>query len=130
MDCRAANINGRAATNAGSSAEAANENNQVARPPPHQTAYGLSSDGTTTDLYSELFRSKPRERQLAAVPPASAPPGAVPQGQPAPAVASNRPAQEPVAAQAEPATATVYGLSSDGTTTDLYTELFGRRNRD
>jgi hypothetical protein len=48
--------------------------------------------------------------------------------QPAPAAGVTR--QEAAAPEAPPAQSTVYGISSDGTTTDLYTELFGPRRRE
>jgi hypothetical protein len=122
-----------AASNAtsGAGAQASSENTQARRPAPYQAGYGLSSDGPTTDLYTELFRSNPREDNNApanAPAPATAPSGTVQQGQPA--LASNATRQESAAAQAQPATATVYGLSSNGTTTDLYTELFGPRSHE
>jgi hypothetical protein len=131
-----------AASNAtsGAGAQASSENTQARRPAPYQAGYGLSSDGPTTDLYTELFRSNPQEDKNApanAPAPATAPSGTVQQGQPA--LASNATRQESAAAQAQPAsaaaqaqpaTATVYGLSSNGTTTDLYTELFGPRSHE
>jgi hypothetical protein len=130
---------------AGANAQASSENSRTQRPAPVQTGYGLSSDGPTTDLYTELFRSKdapiaPSSATVAQGQPATASPvtvaqgrpttaspAAVPQGQPA--TAANAAQQIPAAPQAPPATATVYGMSSDGPTTDLYTELFGARSR-
>ena len=110
------------------------------REAPTQVGYGMSSDGPTTDLYTELFRPNRDE--------APAAPAAVAQGQPAtgarttvaqgrpgtgsvvaqnqPAMASNAAAPAPAAPPAEPATQTAFGLSSNGPTTDLYTELFGK----
>jgi hypothetical protein len=114
---------------------------------PYQTGYGISSSGPTTDLYTELFRNNSRDDGN---PPATAPAGAVAQGtgaQPQPAVASStvppapyatasnaapqvQPAA-PAAVQPEPppppAVPTAYGISSNGPTTDLYTEIFGPR---
>lgn len=150
-----------AANNASSGAQASGE-------APYHTAYGISSDGPTTDLYTELFGSSRRDNGNAAAPAAmpptaqqaqpvtaAAPPQQV---QPATASATNRQVQrttataanrqvqpapaplataqvapQPVAASQpppEPDTPTAYGISSNGTTTDLYTELFGPRRRD
>jgi hypothetical protein len=148
-----------AANNASSGAQASAE-------APYHTAYGITSDGPTTDLYTEFFGSGPRDNGNAAVaatmPPATqqAQPvtGAAPpqQVQPATASATNRQvqrntasaanrqvqpaplpstqvAQQPVAAPQpppEPATPAAYGISSNGPTTDLYTEFFGPRRHD
>jgi len=82
--------------------------------PAHQAGYGLSSSGTTTSLYEEIFGS----RQPAAAPAAAtATAAAVPPP----------PAQAPAAAQAppEPNPPVAYGITAKGPTTDLYTELFG-----
>ena len=125
---------------------------------PYKTAYGLSSEGTTTDLYTELFG--PRKTETAPATVAAAPPPAQPvaaattpqpaqpatavtrQSQPASATAAPRQvqpapapvqvAQQPAAPQAppEPDVPTAYGISSNGPTTDLFTELFGPRRRD
>jgi len=119
-----------AATNAGTGAQVSSD-----RQAAYQTGYGLSSDGPTTDLYTELFGAKARSDQNAPVPlPAPAPIGAAPQVQTAAAqpvtAASVAPQPEPAAPQAAPvaeaasANATVYGIPSNGPTTDLYTELF------
>jgi hypothetical protein len=144
---------------------------------PYKTAYGISSEGTTTDLYTELFGSSRRDDKNAAqpaatasattqpVPPATAaaatqpvPPTTAPaatrQAQPAaataaskrgqPAVAAAAPrqiqplpaatevAQQPAAPQAppEPDVPVGYGITANGPTTDLFTELFGPRRRD
>jgi hypothetical protein len=120
----------------------------------YSAGYGLSSDGTTTDLYTELFGSNKRGDKGAPTNDKSAPPSVagpvvsgpavsvvaspvasntVPQGQPAatqPAPASGDVRQEAAAPAAPPAQSTVYGISSNGTTTDLYTELFGPRRRE
>jgi hypothetical protein len=100
----------------------------------------------TTDLYTELFRSNKRDDKSAPTNDTSAPasvsgpvaPVAVTSGTPqqdpsardqsAPAPGVTR--QEAVAPETPPAQATVYGISSNGTTTDLYTELFGPRRRE
>jgi hypothetical protein len=121
-----------AATDAGAGAAASGGSTQP-KPASYQTAYGLSSDGPTTDLYTELFRANARKDPAPAAPtsgtvtqPLAAPTsGTVAQGQPA--TASNIAQAQPAVAEAPPATATVYGMSSDGPTTDLYTELFGRK---
>jgi hypothetical protein len=111
---------------------------------PYQVGYGMSSNGPTTDLYTELFRNNARDDRNA--PAATAASGPVPQGQPAtasntvqrgqPATAVNtappgQPAATTVVQQEEPppqAVPTAYGISSNGPTTDLYTEIFGPRN--
>jgi hypothetical protein len=122
---------------------------------PYQAGYGMSSNGPTTDLYTELFRNNARDDRNAAATAASGP---VPQGQPATAsntvqrgqpvtaantvqrgqpatsaantVAPGQPAPVPVAQEEPPpqAVPTAYGISSNGPTTDLYTEIFGPRN--
>jgi hypothetical protein len=127
---------------------------------PYQAGYGMSSNGPTTDLYTELFRNKARDDRNAPV--ATAASGPVPQGQPVqgqPATASNtvqrgqpvtaantaqrgqpannaantvppgQPAAVPVAQEEPPpqAVPTAFGISSNGPTTDLYTEIFGPR---
>jgi hypothetical protein len=125
----------------------------------YSAGYGLSSDGTTTDLYTELFGSNKRGDKGAPTNDKSAPPSVagpvvsgpavsvvaspvvagpvasntVQQAQPAatqPAPASGVVRQEAAAPAAPPAQSTVYGISSNGTTTDLYTELFGPRRRE
>jgi hypothetical protein len=118
---------------------------------PYQTGYGLSSAGTTTDLYTELFGARkpaaaPATTAAAAEPiqPAPAPQPAQPTttaaGRPAkpstvsaaprqvqPAPAPVEVAQEPATPQAppEPDVPVSYGITANGPTTDLYTELFG-----
>jgi hypothetical protein len=134
-----------AATDAGAGASASSGSSTQPKPVTYQTAYGLSSDGPTTDLYTELFRANARKDPAPATapsataaqpvtaptsgtvarPPAAATSGTVAQGQPA--TAPNIAQAQPAVAEAPPATATVYGMSSDGPTTDLYTELFGRK---
>jgi len=102
-------------TDAGAGAAASSGSTQ---PAAYQAAHGLSSDGPTTDLYTELFRVNARKDPA----PAVATSGTVAQGQPA--TASNVAQAQPAVAEAPPATATVYGISSSGPTTDLYAELF------
>ena len=124
---------------------------------PYQVGYGMSSNGPTTDLYTEIFGSKVRDDRNAPAT-ATAAAGPVPQGQPAtasntvqrgqPVTAANtvqrgqpattaantvppgQPAPVPVAQEEPPpqAVPTAYGISSNGPTTDLYTEIFGPRN--
>jgi hypothetical protein len=106
-----------AATNAGASAQGSSESSQTQRSVPYRTGYGFSSDGPTTDLYTEIFRPKAQDA------PTTAASAAVPQGQAA--TASSAVQQKPATPQAEPA---AYGISSNGPTTDLYTELFGDRS--
>jgi hypothetical protein len=125
---------------------------------PYKTAYGLSSAGTTTDLYTEIFgpRQPPPApaTTVAAAQPAqpvaaqpvtpaqqsttnsgtvrpgqaanrAAPPASV---QPAPVQVAQQPAPPP--APQEPDVPAVYGITANGPTTDLYTEIFGPRRRD
>jgi hypothetical protein len=125
---------------------------------PYKTGYGFTSDGPTTDLYTELFGSRKTEAATAtaatppmqpvttstaiqpaqpATAPASARQGqiktattATPRVQPAPAPVEA--AQQPAAPQPapEPDVPVAYGITASGPTTDLYTELFGPRRRD
>lgn len=104
----------------------------------YQAGYGLTSEGPTTDLYHELKGSlQPPERpQVAAAQqgaPASANGGQGPStGANGQQVADSGPSvagqQQQAGPPREEPTATVYGMSSDGPTTDLYTALFGSRN--
>jgi hypothetical protein len=136
---------------------AANQSEQ-----PYSAGYGLSSAGTTTDLYTEFFGSSRRDDKNAAQASATAS-AAPPQVQPVPAAAPVQPAtasaatkrgqpatasaptrliqpapattevvQQPAAPQAppEPDVPVAYGITANGPTTDLYTELFGPRRRD
>jgi hypothetical protein len=134
---------------------AANQSEQ-----PYSAGYGLSSAGTTTDLYTEFFGSSRRDDKNAAqatatasapqvqpvtaaapVQPATAS-AATKRGQPAtasaptrlvqPAPAATEVAQQPAAPQTppEPDVPVAYGITANGPTTDLYTELFGPRRRD
>lgn len=129
-------------------------------------AYGITSDGPTTDLYTELFGSSRRDNQNEVAPAALPPPtqqaqplntpAAPQQAQPATASTTNRqgqrtasttnrqvqqPAPPPPVVQAaqqpappqpppEPDAPAAYGITSNGPTTDLYTEIFGPRRRD
>jgi hypothetical protein len=154
-----------AATNAttGTGTPASTEAAQKERP--YKTAYGISSDGPTTDLYTELFGPSRRDdRNAAATMPATASvttqpiqpvtaSAATQSVQPAAASAATRPVQPAMASAAtrqvqpapaaevrqppttpqpppEPDVPTAYGITSNGPTTDLYTELFGPRRRD
>jgi hypothetical protein len=122
------------------SMQTSSDTGRAQRDPAVQVGYGMSSDGPTTDLYTELFR--PTRNEAPAAPAAVAQgqpvvgtPGTVAQGRPGtgsavaqnqPAMASNAAAPAPAAPPAEPGTQTAFGLSSNGPTTDLYTELFGK----
>lgn len=143
-------VAGCAAANNATSAQASAEGEQ-----PYKTMYGLTSEGTTTDLYTELFgpRQPPPGPSVAAAQPvqpvAPAPqmaartgPGASGPGQ---VMASYR-AQQPAAMQPapvqpaqvaqqpappapppEPDVPAAYGITSNGPTTDLYTMIFGSK---
>ena len=104
---------------------------------PYKTGYGLASDGPTTNLYTELFGSS-----KTATSPSTA---TTRQGQPATETASAhqpQPATPTVSGQpqppwsgttqppAEPDIPVAYGITANGPTTDLVTELFGPRRRD
>jgi hypothetical protein len=128
---------------------------------PYKTGYGFSSDGPTTDLYTEIFGSSRRDDKNAPatasattqpVQPATAAAAAQPaqpvtatatrKGQSAVASATTRQvqpapapievAQQPTPPQAppEPDVPVGYGITANGPTTDLFTELFGPRRRD
>jgi hypothetical protein len=93
----------------------------------YQVGYGLSNDGPTTDLYTELKGSLQRaERPQAA---GSVQQGTTTAGANGQQVADTAPSvvQPPGPAHVEPSTS-VYGISSDGPTTDVYTALFGSRD--
>jgi hypothetical protein len=131
---------------------AASNNGQVqqqVQPTSYQTGYGLTSEGPTTDLYHEFKHSlEPPERpQVAATvqPETPAPvngqqvadsrsgPGVAQQGVTQQGVSQQPVGQQPVAQQPaapprEAPTATVYGMNSDGPSTDIYTALFGRNH--
>jgi hypothetical protein len=110
----------------------------------YQVGYGLSSDGPTTDLYHEFKHSlEPPERPPVAAATAQPETPAPVNGQ---QVADSRPGpgpsqqgatqqgvtqqpvaqQQPAAPPREAPTATMYGMNSDGPTTDIYSALFGR----
>ena len=147
---------GCAAANNATSAQASNQGEQ-----PYRTMYGISSEGTTTDLYTEFFgpRQPPPATNVAAAQPvqpvaaqpvtpaqqmaARSGPGAAGPSQViasyrAPQPATTRPAQpagvqvaqQPAAspAPAEPDVPAAYGITANGPTTDLFTELFGKRS--
>jgi hypothetical protein len=111
----------------------------------YQVGYGLSSEGPTTDLYHEFKHSlEPPERpQVAATAPQETPApvngqqvadsrpgpsGATQQGVAQQGVAQQPVAQQPAAPPREAPTATMYGMNSDGPSTDVYTALFGRNH--
>jgi hypothetical protein len=172
-------VAGCAAANNATSAQASTQGEQ-----PYKTMYGLSSEGTTTDLYTEFFGPRqapaPATNVASAQPvqpvtaqpitpvqpgqqysttqqyPAAARPGQAiaatppsrpyptetttaanrsPQpgyGQPAPQPAPVQVAQQPAppAPPPEPDVPTVYGITANGPTTDLYTAIFGPRRSD
>lgn len=137
---------------AGANNAASNQGEQ-----PYKTMYGVSSEGTTTDLYTEIFGPRqpppgPATNVASAQPvqPVTAQPAAPglqpttttnrqgqttvasrpPQpayGQPAPVVQPAQVAQQPAAPPPEPDTPTAYGITANGPSTDLYTEIFGPR---
>jgi hypothetical protein len=155
---------GCAAANNATSSQASAQGEQ-----PYRTMYGISSEGTTTDLYTEIFgpRQPPPApatnvasaqpvQPLAAQPinpvqqgTTAARPGQTatatnrqnqstaanraPQpayGQPAPSQPVQV-AQQPAPPQPppEPDMPTAYGITTNGPTTDLYTEIFGPRRQ-
>jgi hypothetical protein len=117
---------------------------QQVQPTSYQTGYGLTSDGPTTDLYHEFKHTlEPPERpQVAATAPQETPAPVngqqVADSRPGPGVAEQPVAQQPGAQQPvaqqpaapprEAPTATMYGMNSDGPSTDVYTALFGRNH--
>jgi hypothetical protein len=171
---RAATVLSAVAIVVGGCAGAANNTASNEGERPYRTMYGISSEGTTTDLYTELFGPRkpatPPETATAAVQPTQQPTMASPASpavQPLPAVAATQPAQVPNSArqaksattstagrQAQPVPApppapvvvaqqppapqpppepdvpAAYGITANGPTTDLFTELFGSRRRD
>jgi hypothetical protein len=123
-----------AANNASTNASNGNAQAQPSTPG-YKTGYGTSSGGFTTDLYTELFGANQRDDKTAlaneknASATVSGPVTSDPnqQAQSAPASGVR---QEAAAAEAQPAQSTVYGIPSNGMTTDLFTELFGPRRRE
>jgi hypothetical protein len=127
------------------SMQTSSDTGRTQREPPVQVGYGMTSDGPTTDLYTEIFRPKRDEAPAAPAAvaqgqPTAAAPAAVAQGRPgatsSATVAQNQAAPvantvppAPAAPPAEQATPTAYGISSNGPTTDLYTELFGKNRQ-
>lgn len=110
---------------------------QQVQPAGYQTGYGLTSDGTTTDLYHEFKHSlEPPERpQVAATVQQGAPvngqqvsDSSASSGVGQQPVGQQPVAQQPPAPPREAPTATMYGMNSDGPGTDLYTALFGSHN--
>jgi hypothetical protein len=107
-------------------------NSGEAQPSGYRTGYGTTSEGYTTDLYTELKGSLQRTPR-----PQTAASGPVPQGQPATstgaggqqvAVSGPGVVQQPAGPPPEEPTMTAYGISSDGPTTDVATWLFGPKN--
>jgi hypothetical protein len=107
-------------------------NSGEAEPSGYRTGYGTRSDGYTTDVATELKGSLQRAPR-----PQTAASGPVQQGQPATSggangqqVAASGPGvvQQPAGPPPEDPSPTVYGISSDGPTTDVATWLFGPRN--
>jgi hypothetical protein len=120
---------------------------------PYKTMYGVTSEGPTTDLYTEFFgpSQPPAGTTVAAAQPTpsvTAQPIApvqqnatatsqmrsgqtgnrTPQtstAQPAPVQVAQQPTSPPP--PEEPDVPTAYGITSKGPTTDLYTTLFGSR---
>ena len=160
---------GCAAANNATSSQASAQGEQ-----PYKTMYGLSSEGTTTDLYTEFFgpsqapapatsvaAAQPVQsvatQSVTAQPIAPVQPGTAathsgqttaatspsrtnqsqtaayrtqqpPAAQPAPVQVAQQPA--PPSPPPEPDVPTVYGITANGPTTDLYTALFGPRRND
>jgi Flp pilus assembly protein TadD len=156
-------VAGCAAANNATSAQASAQGEQ-----PYKTMYGMTSEGTTTDLYTEIFGPR-QPPPTAATNVASAQPAEpvtaqpitpvqqgttmarpaqtatatnrqgqttaanrAPQpayGQPAP-VQPVQVAQQPAppAPPPEPDAPAAYGITANGPTTDLYTEIFGPRH--
>jgi hypothetical protein len=143
---------GCAAANNATSAQASSQSEQ-----PYKTMYGITSEGTTTDLYTELFGPSqpapapaaatvastqpaqpvasqpiaPAQQNTAAPSPArpgrSATANSTPQPAPQPAPVQVAQQPAPPAPPPEPDAPTAYGIPSGGHTTDLYTAIFGPR---
>ncbi|MGO8912612.1 MAG: hypothetical protein ACLQDM_25255 [Bradyrhizobium sp.] len=148
-------VAGCAAANNATSSQGASQGEQ-----PYKTGYGFSSDGPTTDLYTELFGSPKPAAQPATAAVATQPVQPVTASattqpvQPATTTAATRQAKPAMASatprQVQPAPAPVevaqqpappqpppepdgpaaYGITANGPTTDLYTVLFGPRRSD
>jgi hypothetical protein len=122
-------------------------NSGQARSSGYQAGYGLTSDGPTTDLYHEFKHSlEPPERPPVAAAAAQQTPapvngpqvavsgpgqgvtqqGATQQGTAQQGAAAQPVAQQPAAPPREAPNATMYGMNSDGPTTDIYTAIFGK----
>jgi len=103
-DSRMGNANSNATAGAQASGEA-----------PYHTAYGLTSDGPTTDLYTELFGSSRRDTATVSPTPPQAQPMAAsaptPQGQPVMAAAPPQ--------QVQPASASAANRPVQRTTTSV-----------
>jgi hypothetical protein len=109
-------------------------NDSQAQQSGYRTGYGMTSEGYTTDVYTELMGSTRRAERN----PQAAASGPVQQGQPATsagasgqqvAASGSGAVQQPAGPPPETPSPTAYGISSDGPTTDVYTALFGPRNR-
>jgi hypothetical protein len=97
------------------------------QPASYQAGYGLSSEGTTTDLYTELKGSLQRPERPQAAASVQQPVSAGVNGQ---QVAAANPGAAQASNPPQPgSTASVYGMSSEGPTTDVYSALFGSRDR-
>jgi hypothetical protein len=136
-----------AANNAATSASSVTAQAQPPSPG-YQTGYGVSSNGFTTDLYTEMFGSNQRDDKTAPSNEKSASataPSANASGTASPATVVSAPVPSNPVQQAQPAQVsgvrqeasaaeashpTAYGIPSDGPTTDLFTELFGPRRRE
>jgi hypothetical protein len=97
---RAATVLSAVAMVVGGCAGAGNNTASTQSEQPYKTMYGISSEGTTTDLYTELFGPRkpvtPPETATAAVQPVQQPTTASPANpavQPPPPVAATQPAQ-------------------------------------
>ena len=149
-------VAGCAASNNATSAQASAQGDQ-----PYRTMYGISSEGTTTDLYTEIFGPRqpapatnvasaqqvqpvtaqpinPVQQSATTTRAAQTAPIANRQNQAQTTAANRQPAavQPPpvqVAQQPappppqEPDVPAAYGITTNGPTTDLYTEIFGPR---
>jgi hypothetical protein len=155
-------VAGCAAANNATSAQASAQGDQ-----PYRTMYGISSEGTTTDLYTEIFGPRqpapattvasaqpaqpvtaqpinPVQQSSTATRPAQTTTTATNRQNQAQTTAANRAPQpaygQPAGVQVapvqvaqqpapppEPDVPAAYGITTNGPTTDLYTEIFGPR---